>query len=632
MPKENNKMQVDIENLFKQNVNDLSAIKELYRKLQDMENKILQIKYIDSNLANKLKKEYEKLKRIILDENIQAKIANDIKIINSHLETNTKQINGIVNVKFPPKGMLKAVGNGVNDDSKAINESIIYAIKNKMSVYIPAGVYRGNFKIDYETLFSDTPTWEECSINISIFGDGDSTILTNNTGTIFSINSCPLKEKYFRFITLKDFQIIGDGKENNPPPVKGMNLVRYQQLNVSNIRILKCGNGGVHIWGGFDSQWNNIDIIFCGHATSDSDYAYALQLRNSITPISNSNANKFTNIRIEKAPCMFWIDGDCKENYIENFKFEKGTINNLNRYRPVLIDYCGDMNFQNGMFVNNQSTFDDGVMQENEQFKYFLVSNINDNIKSNTTGYSERVKFTNCDFVSANSWQSGSWVKGSNITLIGCSINGGMGDVGTSELGNVRQPPIHFTDNCFMKDCTTQTFWKSRNLKISGQFNNVDFMIMNKRANNLSVGMVVFDDVAKNNNVNVTIECLGFNKIINDISPFEIPDSYKMNINTSSPLNLGSNTFKIKNNTILNTFSAGGTVYNNFVDIITFDTSSEVKALKHVYDGYKVTFIAKGSLKILNTGNLVTNDSTEKQLTQGQTITFIFVDGIGYEI
>ena len=552
--------------------------------------------------------------------------------LSAQLDNNTKQINGIVNVKFPPKGMLKAVGDGVNDDSKAINETIIYAIKNKMSVYIPTGVYRGNFKIDYETLFSDTPTWDECSINISIFGDGDSTILTNNTGTIFSINSYPLKEKYFRFITLKDFQIIGDGEENNPPPVKGMDLVRYQQLNVSNIRILKCGNGGVHIWGGFDSQWNNIDIIFCGHATSDSDYAYALQLRNSITPISNSNANKFTNIRIEKAPCMFWIDGDCKENYIENFKFEKGTINNLNTYRPVLIDYCGDMNFQNGMFVNNQSTFDDGVMLENEQFKYFLVSNINDNIKSNTPGYSERVKFTNCDFVAANSWQSGSWIKGSNITLIGCSINGGMGDVGTSELGNVRQPPIHFTDNCFMKDCTTQTFWKSRNLKISGQFNNVDFMIMNKRANNLKIGMVVFDDVAKNNNVNVTIECLGFNKTINDISPFEIPDSYKMNINTSSPLNLGSNTFKIKNNTILNTFSAGGTVYNNFVDIITFDTSSEVKALKHVYDGYKVTFIAKGSLKILNTGNLVTNDSTEKQLIQGQTISFIFVDGIGYEI
>ena len=62
MSKENNKMQVDIENLFKQNVNDLSSIKELYRKLEELQEKISQIKYIDSNLANKLKKEYENLK------------------------------------------------------------------------------------------------------------------------------------------------------------------------------------------------------------------------------------------------------------------------------------------------------------------------------------------------------------------------------------------------------------------------------------------------------------------------------------------------------------------------------------------------------------------------------------------
>ena len=48
MSNENNKMQVDIENLFKQNVNDLSSIKELYRKLKELEDKISQIKYVDN--------------------------------------------------------------------------------------------------------------------------------------------------------------------------------------------------------------------------------------------------------------------------------------------------------------------------------------------------------------------------------------------------------------------------------------------------------------------------------------------------------------------------------------------------------------------------------------------------------
>ena len=81
-----NSQQIDIENLFKQNELDLSSIKELYRKLKEMEEKITQIKNIDTKLADKLKKDYEKLKRIILDENIQAKLTNDINDIKTRLE------------------------------------------------------------------------------------------------------------------------------------------------------------------------------------------------------------------------------------------------------------------------------------------------------------------------------------------------------------------------------------------------------------------------------------------------------------------------------------------------------------------------------------------------------------------
>ena len=95
MSNENNKFQIDIENLFKQNVNDLSAIKELYRRIEEIGEKITQIKYIDSTLANKLKKEYERLKKIILDENVQAKLADDIKTINSQQVKLTNKINTI---------------------------------------------------------------------------------------------------------------------------------------------------------------------------------------------------------------------------------------------------------------------------------------------------------------------------------------------------------------------------------------------------------------------------------------------------------------------------------------------------------------------------------------------------------
>ena len=92
MNNENNKFQIDIENLFKQNVNDFTAIKELYRKLKEVDERISQIKYIDSTLANKLKKEYEKLKKIILDENVQAKLANDIETIDEKLTNGIETI------------------------------------------------------------------------------------------------------------------------------------------------------------------------------------------------------------------------------------------------------------------------------------------------------------------------------------------------------------------------------------------------------------------------------------------------------------------------------------------------------------------------------------------------------------
>ena len=95
MNNENNKMQVDIENLFKQNVNDLSAIKELYRKLKEIEDRISQIKYIDTTLSKKLQKDYEKLKKIILDENVQAELADDIETINSQQVKLTNDIKTI---------------------------------------------------------------------------------------------------------------------------------------------------------------------------------------------------------------------------------------------------------------------------------------------------------------------------------------------------------------------------------------------------------------------------------------------------------------------------------------------------------------------------------------------------------
>ena len=67
MPIDINKHEVDINILKKQNVNDLSSIKELYRKIEELDEKIEQINYINTKLVDKIKKDYEKFKSEILN-------------------------------------------------------------------------------------------------------------------------------------------------------------------------------------------------------------------------------------------------------------------------------------------------------------------------------------------------------------------------------------------------------------------------------------------------------------------------------------------------------------------------------------------------------------------------------------
>ena len=67
MPIDINKHEVDIDTLKKQNENDLCSIKELYRKIEELENKIEQINYINTKLVEKIKKDYEIFKSEILN-------------------------------------------------------------------------------------------------------------------------------------------------------------------------------------------------------------------------------------------------------------------------------------------------------------------------------------------------------------------------------------------------------------------------------------------------------------------------------------------------------------------------------------------------------------------------------------
>lgn len=77
-----NKHESDIEILKKQNVNDLLSIQEIYNKLKSIDEKIKHNDKISTRIIDNIKERYEKLERIIIEQNIQIKIKNlDKKII-----------------------------------------------------------------------------------------------------------------------------------------------------------------------------------------------------------------------------------------------------------------------------------------------------------------------------------------------------------------------------------------------------------------------------------------------------------------------------------------------------------------------------------------------------------------------
>ena len=259
MSVENNKMQVDIENLFKQNVNDLSSIKELYRKLKELEERILQVKYIDSTLADKLKKDYEKLKKIILDENAQAKLADDIETINEKLSNDIETINEKLSIDIDP------IIENLSNDIGSINLQLD-TITNKTKNFINIDFFNGDddtlkfkqafeycntnktdLELNGETYFIN-PDILIYSGQFSIRGVGiEKTIIKcNKTGNVL-INT--LKDTKIRRGRIENLTIDGNYLVSNNIELYGKkNTIRDCVIKKANALQIKLGDGTSPVW------------------------------------------------------------------------------------------------------------------------------------------------------------------------------------------------------------------------------------------------------------------------------------------------------------------------------------------------------------------------------------------------
>ena len=410
MSNENNKMQVDIENLFKQNVNDLSTIKELYRKLKEVEEKFLQIKYIDSTLANKLKKEYEKLKRIILDENIQAKLANDIETINEKLtndidELNIKLTNDIDELNTKLTDDIETINSHTSqltNDIGTINSQLIANTKQKYKVInikeygINNDVDLNNFLLNNKNLEGNTlyqPEDHELILNNTVdcrFYDIDfrGKIKTNfNSGSYLLVgNSSNISKPTNIFINMLYDKVAKRIKRSNMEDcslrIVGVLNGKIELRDISSVLLfadsteqsdLKYKISGISystfnmgkvdtlcIKGNDDKAWitectfikgRYLNIILDGGFPPSELYFINPCLELANVEIYKGERNKFINIR-DEGDFSLKLDEGAKYNYFESSYASKPTIS-YNSLPNIVDEGIGNIYINPSTFLGN---------------------------------------------------------------------------------------------------------------------------------------------------------------------------------------------------------------------------------------------------------------------------------------
>ena len=400
MTKENNKVDInkhemDIDTLKKQNVNDLLSLKELYNRIEELGEKITQIKYIDSTLANKLKKEYEKLKRIILDENVSVTLSNEIETVNTKLtneiETvNTKLTNDIETVNEKLSNDIETVNSQlvtinsqltnnietinsqletiekqtkvfvniknfekykVEDDwSNAIDKAVDYINTTEcFELYFPPGTYKvtrpikainrigcisGNSKLD--TIIEYTPVSDSTLLRVSV---------NSNLITYFSIKDITFK------CTSKSYKVNGvvcsKGEISQNLWGTGISIKRCRVLGFTGV--------GIKIYAPFMSKIDSVYISGAGYKSSEDILtgmkSVGIELTGSEGDLNTfGNVNSICNSMI--AECCYGLKIVSVGNInVDNTTFEPNFIN-VYAYRTNKNGFCDNINFNNCWFEN----------------------------------------------------------------------------------------------------------------------------------------------------------------------------------------------------------------------------------------------------------------------------------------
>jgi hypothetical protein len=224
-----------------------------------------------------------------------------------------------INVKYPfGTNLTPAKGDGVTDDTSAIQAIINYSISTNRKVFFPASNYlvNGNLtindQVELEGVYTSDP-------NKTANNRGTVFITNSGTGAVLSIiGTSASRIVGFR---LSNISFLGSDHWNtNSNSVNRICLdIEYtaREIHIENINICGFLQQGVYMSDVYDGDVKGLSICYCG---TDNTYA---GLHITGTTGDTSNALKFFNLHIEFCPYMLRL-GNVRHIHFIGCKFETG--------------------------------------------------------------------------------------------------------------------------------------------------------------------------------------------------------------------------------------------------------------------------------------------------------------------
>lgn len=293
-----------------------------------------------------IKKEYESLKSIMIDENNAANLQNQINEANSQLEQKAYK-STISPEEFGAKG------DGATDDSQAIQNAINSLSKGGTIVFSPKTY-----------LISNGITINNKGITLKgtrgTNGNG-SVLISNNSNSNNMITIGYGQGSMLVGGSIEDISIMGNNQRqsfDNRINKHAIYIKHVSEFNFKNVYISGFIKSGIYAIDWWDSSILSLEIRACG---SENTFA-GLHLD---CDDDSSNSLHFFGLHIEECPFQLKIDKICSNIHIVGSKFERGASAPINDIECLIFIYEGVYNI----------TFDSCFFTSAEDVHHILIKN-----------------------------------------------------------------------------------------------------------------------------------------------------------------------------------------------------------------------------------------------------------------